>query len=196
MSASWKVYYAKTNDREPSSALQKAVSLLPQAGEKTAVDLGCGAGIETRFLLEQGFRVTAVDQQTDMREYLLSLPSQQCLQIVHTPFEAFSFGCYDLIHARHSLPFLAPELFLEIWRSIQGALNLGGVFVGTFFGTHDGWWQAHHRHMTFLERAQVEALTDRWHIIDLTENENDAKTPLGEEKHWHIFHVTAQYASV
>jgi len=192
MNSSWNAYYSRTNAREPSSSLQRAVSLLPQTNEKTALDLGCGAGVETRFLLEQGFRVTAVDRQTDMREYLLSLPSQHRLQVIHTSFETLAFDCYDLIHARHSLPFLASESFRAVWESIQGALNPGGVFVGTFFGPHDGWWQAYHHHMTFLERSQVEALMGHWHIIELVEQENDAKTALGEEKHWHIFHVIAQ----
>lgn len=189
---SWKAYYARTSHRPPSSSLQRAITLLSLTGEKTALDLGCGAGIETQYLLEKEFHVTAVDQQVEALEYLFSLPFQHRLRAVCAPFETFSFGCYDIIHAHNSLSFLSPAAFSNVWEAIQHALNPGGFFVGTFFGTHDSWQQQHYRQMTFFEYAEVRMLLSHWQIIDLNEQENDADTALGEKKHWHVFHVIAK----
>ena len=56
----WETFYSLTKDSPPWPSLVRVVSLLPQKGR--ALDLGAGAGRDTRYLLEQGFQVTAVDR--------------------------------------------------------------------------------------------------------------------------------------
>ena len=52
-------FYKRTKDKSPSFLLVHALKHCVQRND--ALDLGCGAGRDTRFLLQQGFRVTAVD---------------------------------------------------------------------------------------------------------------------------------------
>ena len=89
-------FYRVTKDWQPSDLLVRAVSYAPQKGE--ALDLGCGAGRDTRFLLAQGFTVTAVDANEATPAYLRELP-QDRLQIVWASFEEFQFASYDLVNA-------------------------------------------------------------------------------------------------
>ena len=49
----WEHFYQRTKDKPPSLGLVKAVSLLGHADD--ALDFGCGAGRDTRYLLAQGF---------------------------------------------------------------------------------------------------------------------------------------------
>ena len=100
----WEDFYKITKDRPPWPLLVQAVSLLSK--EKDALDLGCGAGRDTRFLLEQGFRVTAVDNDPHAIALLADFP-QDHLRVVQSSFEAFDFETYDLVNAHFALPFLA-----------------------------------------------------------------------------------------
>src|SRR5258706_15675273 len=55
----WGRFYGFTKDSPPWQLLVRAAALAPRRG--SALDLGAGAGRDTRYLLEQGFQVTAVD---------------------------------------------------------------------------------------------------------------------------------------
>ena len=153
----WEDFDKITKGRPPWPRLVQAVELLDQG--KDALDLGCGAGRDTRFLLEQGFRVTAVDHDPHAIALLADLP-QGRLRVVHSSFEAFEFETYDLVNAHFALPFLPEEQFHPVFVRIKQALHAGGLFVGQFFGVNDE-WNTPGNQMTFLTRVQAEIWTER-----------------------------------
>ena len=102
MRKSWDHFYRLTHDKPPSEGLVKAVSLLGHTGE--ALDLGCGAGRDTRYLLAQGFQVTAVDREATALA-VLAEQSTPHLYLVQSAFEDFPFAHYDLVNAHFALPF-------------------------------------------------------------------------------------------
>jgi SAM-dependent methyltransferase len=104
----WEDFYKITKDRPPWPLLVQAVSLL--AHRKYALDLGCGAGRDTRFLLEQGFAVTAVDNNPHAIALLADFPRDR-LRAVHASFEAFEFETFDLVNAHFALSFLPNRAF-------------------------------------------------------------------------------------
>jgi len=64
----WPDYYAATVDRPAwgttiDAAERFAAQVGPEAPPLLAVDLGCGAGRDTRELLRRGWRVLAVDAE-------------------------------------------------------------------------------------------------------------------------------------
>src|SRR5579863_6819789 len=98
----WDRFYGFTQTSPPWPLLMRAAALAPKHGR--ALDLGAGAGRDTRYLLEQGFDVTAVDAEPGAVVLLAALPSER-LHVVRSTFEDFAFATYDLISAQFALPF-------------------------------------------------------------------------------------------
>jgi tellurite methyltransferase len=184
----WEDFYKITKDRPPWPLLVQAVSLLSQ--RKDALDLGCGAGRDTRFLLKQGFTVTAVDNDLHAIALMTNLP-QNHLRVVHSSFEAFEFETYDLVNAHFALPFIPKEHFHHVFVRIKQALHADGLFVGQFFGVNDE-WNTPENQMTFLTSEQAEAELKGLRLLEFREEDVDSHVADGTPKHWHVFHIIAQ----
>ncbi len=193
--ADWGQFYSFTKDSPPWPLLMRAAALAPSGGR--ALDLGAGAGRDTRYLLGQGFQVTAVDAEPRSVTLLAALP-QDHLQVVESSFEDFDFASatYDLISAQYALPFMPRERFATVFGQLKAALAPSGVFAGQFFGVHDQWNGPERAHaMTFLTRAETEDLLSDLDVIELTEEDADGHKADGSPKHWHIFHILARRPS-
>ncbi len=184
----WEDFYKITKGRPPWPLLVQAVSLHSQG--KDALDLGCGAGRDTRFFLEKGFTVTAVDNDPHAIALLADLP-QNRLRIVHSSFEAFDFEMYDLVNTHFALPFLPEEHFHLVFVRIKQALRVGGLFVGQFFGVNDE-WNIPGNQMTFLTREQAESELKGLEVVEFQEEDLDSHIADGTPKHWHVFHIIAK----
>ena len=187
-SASWEKFYALTKSSPPWPLLQRAVGALGRKGD--ALDLGAGAGRDTVYLLEQGFHVTAVDQERSAIAILETFP-QDNLKLVQSVFADFSFGTYDIINAQYALQFNPPATFYEVFGKVKGALIPGGIFTGQLFGTHDE-WNKPGVDMTFLTLEQVREVLSDLETIELQEVELDGTTADKSPKHWHLFHIIAR----
>ncbi len=187
----WKDFYNITKDRPHWPLLEQAVSLLARR-EKT-LDLGCGAGRDTRYLLEQGFYVTAVDSNPHAIALLADFP-QDHLRAVQSSFDDFEFETYDLVNAHFALPFVPEEHFHEVFGRVKRALNAGGIFVGQFFGVNDEWNTPENR-MTFFTREQAEDELKGLKVVEFREEDVDSHVADGTPKHWHVFHIIAQKGS-
>ena len=66
-----------------------------------------------------------------------------------------------------------------------------GYFVGNFFGTNDS-WVLFRKELNFFTKEQVMKLFKNFEIIEFKEIEKEAKTGLGQRKHWHLFEVIAK----
>jgi SAM-dependent methyltransferase len=191
----WNRFYGYTKDSPPWPLLMRAAALAPKGGR--ALDLGAGAGRDTRYMLEQGFDVTAVDAEPGAMALLAALP-QEHLQVVQSSFEDFDFASaiYDLISAQFALPFMPKERFATVFGRLKAALAPGGVFAGQFFGVHDESNNPERAHaMTFLMRAETEDLLSDLEVIELTEEDADGHKADGSPKHWHVFHILARRPS-
>jgi SAM-dependent methyltransferase len=187
----WGRFYGFTKDSPPWPLLIRAAALAPKGGR--ALDLGAGAGRDTRYLLEHGFQVTAVDAEPGAAALLATLPPDH-LQVVQSSFEDFAFATYDLISAQFALPFMPRDRFATMFGRLKAALAPGGVFAGQFFGVHDEYNNTE-RVMTFLTRAEAEDLLSDLEVIELTEEDADGHKADGSPKHWHVFHILARRPS-
>lgn len=192
----WGSFYRITRDNPPWPLLTRAAALARKDGR--ALDLGAGAGRDTRYLLAHGFQVTAVDAQADSVALLTALPEelkpfQERLRATQSRFEDFAFetGGYDLINAQFTLPFMAPSDFIAVFGRIKDALAAGGVFAGQFFGDHDE-WNTPDTTMTFVTRAEAETLLDGLETIEFREIEEDGHIADGRPKYWHVYHILAR----
>jgi hypothetical protein len=108
-------------------------------------------------------------------------------------FEDFDYPdrAYELVNAEFSLPFISPAAFPSVFTKLMASVKIGGFFSGQLFGPNDS-WNLPESGMNFHSRSDVERLLRGWTVLELTEEDGPGKTKLGEDKHWHIFHIIAR----
>jgi tellurite methyltransferase len=175
----------------PRSLLVKAASLAKRKGH--ALDAGAGALNASKYLLFAGFaQVTALDSAPSAQAIAAELPADR-LTFVLSRFEDFAFpvAAYDLVNAEFSLPFIRAENFAAVFARLLGSVRRGGIFTGQLFGPNDS-WNTPESGMNFHSRAETEALLTGFDVLELDEEDHPGKTKLGDDKHWHIFHIIAR----
>ena len=137
-----KDYWGKENaeaSSQPPTLLPKFLNDYPlNFPNKLAIDLGCGRGHASLWLLEQGWRVIAVDFSSKSLAILKSdadrinkqwIQSGQ-LQIVESDIAKFEFPQEaTLVYASASLNYVDPKKIKEVWDKIHKSLIAGGAFV-------------------------------------------------------------------
>jgi tellurite methyltransferase len=156
-----------------------------------AIDLGCGAGIDTAAMLERGWSVFATDAEQEAIDRLRRRvgPDAPRLRTQRAAMEEVELPSANLVWASFSLFFCDPARFPDLWRKIEQALVPGGRFTGQLLGDRDSWTAD--RDITWFTRSDAEALFDGWTIERLDEEDEDGEACSGP-KHWHVFHVMAR----
>ena len=187
----WKAYYDAVANRSPRKTILTALAAFKQPG--VAIDLGCGDGRDTVEILRQNWAVLAIDKEPEAIQRLRAHPivnrDRLATQIIS--FEQLQLPQpVDLINASFSLPFCSPDDFPYLWNQIYNSLVPGGRFCGHLFGDRDSWKNS--KLINTFTLQQVETLLQPYAIELLEEEEHPGKTPLGEDRYWHIFHIVAR----
>ncbi|WP_427133528.1 class I SAM-dependent methyltransferase [Pseudarthrobacter sp. S9] len=189
----WVAYNAAQATRSVRTLCLDAMAFAGPGNGRRAIDLGCGAGKETLALLDDGWRVHAVDSLPDTRERLLAIrpaAMDRRLSIEVSPFEAIrGLPAADLIFASYSLPFIRPEDFGRVWRMLLESLRPSGVIAVNLFGDRDSW--ADVPEWNFHTPADARALFEDLEILKFEVFDDDGQSFRGL-KHWHIFDVIAR----
>lgn len=158
-----------------------------------AIDIGCGAGNETVYLIKNGWNVISIDKENVEERISKRLNTEELnrFKFQKQNFEDMVLEKADLIVANYSLPFCDSRQIEKVWKKIIDNIRPNGYFVGNFFGINDS-WNIEKSKITFLTKSQVENLFEKFNIIKLNEVEKDGITGLGKMKHWHIFNVIAR----
>lgn len=190
----WKQYYENLEGRDVRGFFLEALDNIElTTAEPVALDLGCGDGAESLYLLEHGWQVNAVDAEAAAVQQLLKkcdVSLRTNLKIQVSLFHKAKLPDVDFVYAGLSLPFCAPDIFELSWQHIVQSMKTGCVFAGHFYGVHDDW--AQDPNMTFLVKEEVQALFEGFDVSLFCELEEDTSTVLGYEKHWHYFEVIAK----
>lgn len=187
----WKQYFKKHTKRKPREQLVRAISFCKN--KETALDLGAGTLIESRFLIKKGFKyIVAIDNAPEVKKFAKNFKNKK-LGFKNISFQKYTFPkkTFDLINAQFSLPFFGKKNFNSFMKKIAGSLKPKGVFVGQFFGKKDSWNDGRPE-LIFHTKKQVLSLLSDLKILEFIEKDGDGKTASGKLKHWHIFHVIAQ----
>lgn len=192
---SWGDYYRATSGRPPRELLRQTLLRFQKSdgSPRYAIDLGCGAGIETMALLEQGWHVLAIDQQSEATAGVSArgaLDHAGRLMTQTASFENVELPPADLIWAGLSLPFCPPEHFPRLWKKITSSLRPDGRFAGDFFGVRHAW--AGEESMTFHTEEQVRALCAPLRIEYFIAEEGERMTALQGMAAWHAYSVVAR----
>lgn len=184
-------YYDNTENEMPNYTVKKFIELNVEPGN--AVELGCGAGRDTVYLIRNGWNVLAIDRE-DVEIRIVSkllVEELEQFEFFKQRFEAIKLENSNLVVANFSLPFCNKNNFKELWDKINHSILKDGYFVGNFLGDKDEWKNAKEK-MTFLTKDQVMELFRNFEIVEFKEVEKDGLTGLGKMKHWHIFNVIAK----
>jgi SAM-dependent methyltransferase len=188
--ATWTDYYEANDARPPRELLLGALDRFEHPGD--AIDLGCGAGIDTAAMLGRGWSVVATDEQPEAIDRLrrrIPAGSESRLRTEVTPMETFEPPGSDLVWASFSLFFCDPDRFADVWARLLAALRPGGRFAGQLLGDRDSW--AGDEGITWFDRAGVDRLLEPLTVERFMEEDEDGSACSGP-KHWHVFHVVAR----
>ncbi len=158
-----------------------------------AIELGCGAGSDTRYLIKKGWNVLAIDREDVEARISKRLNTEELknFRFQKQKFENIKLEKSNLIVANYSLPFCQKDKFKELWNKIKTSISNKGYFIGNFFGVKDEWNAGNFQIIFFTKEQVLELFTD-FEIICFKEIEKDMLTGLGKMKHCHIFNVIAK----
>jgi trans-aconitate methyltransferase len=189
----WAAYNDHQVDREVRPLCRNVIALAGNGAGRAAIDFGCGAGVETRALLEAGWSVHALDTAHNTSARVLKTTAgvgQERLTIDVEDFHGrIALPPTDLFYAGYALPFVHPDKFPEVWTVIRNSLRPGAWVAVDLFGERDAW--AGSPNMTFLTELGARTLFDGLEVLRLTEEDQDGPAYSGP-KHWHIFRVIAR----
>ena len=137
--------------------------------------------------------ILAIDQEAKAISRLLQrrdLNSELLTTQISTFEELEFFFPADLINASFCLSFCSANAFPQFWQKITNTLSVGGRFSGHFFGNRDSWCDRDL--INCFTRREIETLFQAYAIELFEEEEHSGKTPLGEDRYWHIFHLVAR----
>ena len=191
----WASYSKAVAEQGPHQTVVKAMQMFEGSNGNSllAVDLGCGAGRDTKALLSNGWCVVAVDSSEDALAYL-SRPSEgwkaEQLSVHLSKMEEFDFPDADLVNAGISLPFCPPDKFSKLWKKVCKALRSGGRFSGHFFGKNDDW--AVNEKMSFFSSSELKEMFKDFELEWFNEIEGPTPIVPAGFRHGQIFEVVAR----
>lgn len=111
-----------------SHLYRRFLPLIPEGGR--ILDLGCGSGRDSRYFLEKGFQVTAIDGSAELCRLASKYIGQEvlCMDFADLAFE----NCFDGVWACASLLHVPRDSIKDILARIHRALACGGVLYASF----------------------------------------------------------------
>lgn len=188
---SWGDYYKAAQNR-PHQPLTELAIKHNSSNCQVAIECGCGTGCDVKYLSDMGYRVHAFDSHPDSVNICQHrFAGNDLVNVSQNSFEQFDYPKTGLVLANSSLFYADPAVFTETWTKIVNAIEIGGVFAGDFMGTEDEWAAMPEQTTNPLTRQQVEALFDRFEIVQFNERNEIGRAVIGTTKHWHTFTVLA-----
>ena len=182
----WTNYQNKTYGDD---ACKLIIDFLDKYKVDSAIDLGCGSGNETVYMVKNGIRVLAIDRQLNQDFILnrLSDSEKQLISFKESSFEDVELPKTKLLTAFFSIPFCNPNNFDELWTKIYNSIEDNGYFVGQLFGDRDAWNVVESINTFSIDK--VKEYLKNYNIIKLEEIEYVRES---DNKKWHFYDIIAQ----
>lgn len=128
-----KKFYENTENAGAHPNVIKFVNM--KVKPTNAIDLGCGAGRDTVFLIKNGWDVLAVDREntSDIILSKLEESEKEKFRFSVQEFENINLEKTNLLTAHFSIPFCDKERFPGLWSKIVDSILPEGYFVRKFF---------------------------------------------------------------
>ena len=121
-------YYENTKDALPHKNIKEFIKISDKQGN--AIDLGCGAGRDTVFLVKNNWNVLAIDREEtkEIISNMLNTEEMKRFRFSSQTFEEIKLEENNLIVANFSLHFCSKEYFNEFWNKIVDSITKGRLF--------------------------------------------------------------------
>ncbi len=162
--------------------LDKYIDIFPESAN--IIDLGCGSGSDTNFLLKKGFSVYSVDFSTEALKIMKKLvPQARALKVDITDKLPFEDNEFDIVIADLSLHYFEWSITKQIVMEISRILKSGGIIISRFNSDKDygfganigeilepGLRLVNGRTKRFFSEKNIDELFKYWEIICKCEN--------------------------
>lgn len=179
-----KTFTESTVNVDFSHTQNKFLEKLPKGA--AILDFGCGSGRDTKYFLEEGYIVEAIDGS----EELCKLASEYTgIEVKHQFFQELrEQEKYDAIWACSSILHLSYEELVDVMRKMAAALKENGLIYTSFkYGTFEG--VRNGRYFLDMTEERIEKLLQS--VTELTIEEtwitSDVRPGRGEEKWLNLF---------
>jgi len=121
-------YFNETVNNSMESSLEKFIQFMPEKGK--IMDLGCGSGRDSKYLMDKGFQVVALDYSPSIVKKASEYLEQDVLE---KRIEDIDYQCeFDGIWACASLLHISERILKTVLPKIIRALRTGGVLYTSF----------------------------------------------------------------
>lgn len=186
----WDSFYEMTAGKPPRPLLLKGLKYVSRKDK--ALDIGAGGLNETKYLLDQGFQVTALDGEPSSAAAAKRMNNEK-LHFYKANFEDFTFPTqeFDLAVALYTLQFTPRQHFDRVVKAVLDSIKPEGIFVGNLFGEDDEWNNGENQ-VNFVNETTAKAFFRDFNVLEWKEEKGPQYTDTGEMKYWHIYHIIAQ----
>ena len=183
-----KEYYKATMNNKPSGLISKFFNCKynEKLNGNTAIDLGCGAGNDTLFLLNNGFNVTAIDREEEVENILETRYHGDNLNIIIDDFSKINLPSTNLLLANFSLLF-SSNLDQTMY-NIQKSLNKNGFLLCNIIGKEDDWANIR----TSVTREELLDYFIDYDIKYFSEEKYYKDSFQEKNKYWHMYTIIAR----
>ena len=113
-------YYDNTESDIPRDNVKYFIEEI-KSNPNNAIELGCGAGNDTVYLIKNNYNVLAIDRE-DVEERIsrrLNKEELEKFRFQKQDFETLKLEKSNLIVANYSLPFCNKSKFKQLWNNIN-----------------------------------------------------------------------------
>lgn len=126
-------YYKNTENALPHPMVKKFIQM--NITPKKAVDLGCGVGRDTIYLIKNGWNVLAIDKENTEEAISSKLDNSELKRFDFQcqNFENIQLEKNNLLVANFSIPFCKKDCFEEFWSKIINSISEGRILCWKLF---------------------------------------------------------------
>lgn len=125
-------YYENTENALPNQIVKKFLDMRIKPG--IAVDLGCGAGRDTVYLIKNGWNVLSIDREdtSDIIVNKLDSEEKNKFNFRCQSFEDIKIEKNNLMVANFSIPFCDKSSFNDFWNEVVSSILEERLFYRKF----------------------------------------------------------------
>lgn len=181
----WKrVINNQKNSFKNENWLDKYKEIINKVKGNSAVDLGCGIGQDTKWLIDNGFDVISCDISSIALEKLKEfIPESKTLQIDMREVLPFKDNSIYLVNADLSIHYFSMKDTIKIFNEINRILVPNGILIGRVNSDknegyireetkviEDNYYYDFEKYFRLFNKGQFDILSENWKIIVLNED--------------------------